>query len=100
MSPGASGLLTPPIPSTGEVLPLVGLGSWIDFAHHPRQLERLDWGSSVDSDPAQARAARERVWAQEAEAGALAIGIHFATPTAERVKHLPQGGFWLDVKAV
>ena len=40
------------------------------------------------------------MWAQEADAGTLAIGIHFATPTAERVKHLPQGGFWLDVKAV
>jgi len=71
-----------------------------DFTHHPCQLERLDWGSSVDSDPAQARATRERVWAHEADAGTLVIGTHFATPTAGRVKRLPQGGFWLDVTAV
>ena len=71
-----------------------------DFTHHPCQLERLDWGSSADTDPAQARATRERVWAQAAEAGTLVIGTHFAAPTAGRVRRLPQGGFWLDTTAV
>jgi hypothetical protein len=54
----------------------------------------------VDSDRAQARATRERVWAQEAAASTLVIGIHFAFPTAGQVKYLPRGGFWLDVTAV
>ena len=27
----------------------------------------------------------------------LIIGTHFATPTAGHIKHLDQGGYWLDV---
>ena len=69
------------------------------FTHHPCRLERLDWGSSVDSDPVPARATRERVWAQAADAGTLVIGTHFATPAAGRVQRLPHGGCWLDVTA-
>lgn len=48
----------------------------------------------------QARATRESVWAQDVDAGTLVIGTQFATRTTARMKHLPQGGFWVNVTAV
>jgi glyoxylase-like metal-dependent hydrolase (beta-lactamase superfamily II) len=53
-----------------------------DFVHHPCQMARLDWGSPVDHDPAQARATRETQFAALAGGPTLVIGTHFAAPTA------------------
>ena len=68
-----------------------------DCIHHPCQMTRLDWGSTADYDRGQARGTRESLLARYAGTDVLVIGTHFATPTAGRVKALPEGGYWLDV---
>ena len=68
-----------------------------DFMHHPCQMQRLDWGSTADFDPAAAKATRERMLARLAADQTLVIGTHFANPTAGRVKPRADGGYWLDV---
>lgn len=69
------------IESEGERAMITG-----DFVHHPCQMARLDWASSADYDPEQARATRERVFAEQADADVLVIGTHFATPTGGHIK--------------
>jgi glyoxylase-like metal-dependent hydrolase (beta-lactamase superfamily II) len=69
-------------------------GDWI---HHPCQMTRTDWCSSADHDQHQARATRETLLENYTDKPVLIIGTHFATPTAGRVKRLPQGGYWFDV---
>ncbi|MGC2775179.1 MAG: MBL fold metallo-hydrolase, partial [Bradyrhizobium sp.] len=48
-----------------------------DVAHHPCQMARLDWSSTVDSDPAQAIATRQALFSRFADTGTLVIGGHF-----------------------
>jgi diketogulonate reductase-like aldo/keto reductase len=67
MEPGAPPLLTRPIPSTGELLPVVGLGTWQAFDVGPDAAERAPLeevlsafvalgGTLVDSSPMYGRA--------------------------------------------
>ncbi|UFZ03287.1 MBL fold metallo-hydrolase [Bradyrhizobium ontarionense] len=48
-----------------------------DVAHHPCQMARLDWSSTVDADPAQAIATRQALFSRFAETATLVIGGHF-----------------------
>jgi glyoxylase-like metal-dependent hydrolase (beta-lactamase superfamily II) len=70
-------------------------GDWI---HHPCQMTRTDWCSAADYDRNQARATRESLLEDFADAPVLIIGTHFATPTGGYVKRLPMGGYWFDVE--
>jgi len=80
------------IESGGEKALITG-----DWIHHPCQMTRTDWCSSADHDQHQARATRETLLENYTDKPVLIIGTHFATPTAGRVKRLPQGGYWFDV---
>jgi glyoxylase-like metal-dependent hydrolase (beta-lactamase superfamily II) len=56
-----------------------------DLVHHPCQFAHPEWGSSADSDPAQADRTRRAFMARYAETPTLIIGTHFAGPTAGRL---------------
>ncbi|HYZ40210.1 MAG TPA: MBL fold metallo-hydrolase, partial [Stellaceae bacterium] len=68
------------IASRGEEALITG-----DFMHHPCQIARPEWSSTADSDPAAARAIRERMLTGLAGAPILVIGTHFAGRTAGHV---------------
>jgi glyoxylase-like metal-dependent hydrolase (beta-lactamase superfamily II) len=68
-----------------------------DCIHHPVQMSRTDWCSSVDVDQAQGQQTRESLLDRYVDEAVLVIGTHFATPTAGYVKHLEGGGYFLDV---
>ena len=56
-----------------------------DFVHHPCQIARPEWGSSVDSDSELAYKTRLETFEMLADTPTLVIGTHFATPTAGRL---------------
>jgi glyoxylase-like metal-dependent hydrolase (beta-lactamase superfamily II) len=58
--------------SQGEEALLAG-----DVAHHPCQMARLDWSSTVDFDPAQAVRTRRELFARFAGTPARILGGHF-----------------------
>jgi glyoxylase-like metal-dependent hydrolase (beta-lactamase superfamily II) len=58
--------------SAGEEALLAG-----DVAHHPCQMARLDWSSTVDFDPAQAARTRRDLFARFAGTPARILGGHF-----------------------
>jgi glyoxylase-like metal-dependent hydrolase (beta-lactamase superfamily II) len=68
------------IASQGEEALITG-----DFTHHPCQIARPEWSSTVDSDPVEARLTRERMLTHLADAPILVIGTHFAGRTAGHV---------------
>src|SRR3954469_3238208 len=68
------------IRSRGEEALITG-----DFMHHPCQIAHPEWASTADSDPAQGRLTRERMFEQLAGAPVLVIGTHFAGATAGRI---------------
>lgn len=68
-SPGHLSIL---IRSQGEEAVLLG-----DVAHHPCQLEYLDWSSSFDSDPEGSAETRERVFRRFAGTRTRIFGGHF-----------------------
>ena len=68
------------IVSQGEEALITG-----DFMHHPCQIARPEWSSTADSDPAAARAIRERMLTGLADAPVLVIGTHFAGRTAGHI---------------
>jgi glyoxylase-like metal-dependent hydrolase (beta-lactamase superfamily II) len=68
------------ISSQGEEALITG-----DFMHHPCQIAHPDWSSTADSDPAAARATRERMLDLLAGTPTLVIGTHFAGATAGRI---------------
>lgn len=76
-SPGHMSVL---IVSRGEQALLTG-----DVAHHPCQLARLGWSSTVDYDPGQAEGTRRELFGSLAGTPVLVIGGHFAGPGAGRV---------------
>jgi len=68
------------ITSRGEEAVITG-----DLVHHPCQFARPDWGSSADTDSAQADRTRKAFMARYADTPTLIIGTHFAGPTAGRL---------------
>lgn len=56
-----------------------------DFAHHPCQLARPAWASTVDWDADQSTRTRRSVFGDLAGGDTLVIGTHFAGATAGRV---------------
>jgi glyoxylase-like metal-dependent hydrolase (beta-lactamase superfamily II) len=68
------------ISSRGEEAVITG-----DLVHHPCQFARPDWGSSADTDTAQADRTRKAFMARYADTPTLIIGTHFAGPTAGRL---------------
>jgi glyoxylase-like metal-dependent hydrolase (beta-lactamase superfamily II) len=58
--------------SRGEEALLIG-----DVAHHPCQLARLDWSSTVDSDPQQAIRTRHDLFSRFTGTPARILGGHF-----------------------
>jgi glyoxylase-like metal-dependent hydrolase (beta-lactamase superfamily II) len=68
------------IASQGEEALITG-----DFMHHPCQIARPEWSSTVDSDPTEARQTRERMLTGLSDTPILVIGTHFAGRTAGHV---------------
>ena len=68
------------IASQGEEAVITG-----DLVHHPCQFAHPEWGSSADTDPAQADRTRKAFMARYADTPTLIIGTHFAGPTAGRL---------------
>lgn len=68
------------IASAGEEALITG-----DFMHHPCQIARPEWSSTADSDPAEARATRERMLGELCDRPVLVIGTHFAGITAGHI---------------
>jgi len=94
-SPGHTpGHVSVHITSNGEEALITG-----DCIHHPVQMTRTDWCSSADYDQEQGQVTRESLLERYVDQDILIIGTHFATPTAGHIKHLDQGGYWLDVAA-
>ncbi len=75
------------IASRGEEALITG-----DFLHHPCQMARPDWTSTVDHDPVLAERTRRDMLARLAGSAALMIGTHFAGATAGHV--VREGGAW------
>lgn len=69
-SPGHMSIL---IQSGGQQALLTG-----DAAHHPCQMARLDWSSTVDADPRQAAESRRTLFSRFADTPTLVIGGHFS----------------------
>jgi glyoxylase-like metal-dependent hydrolase (beta-lactamase superfamily II) len=68
------------ISSRGEEAVITG-----DMVHHPVQLAEPDWGSSPDSDPAQAARTRRDFASRHGNRNVLVIGTHFADPVAGKI---------------
>ena len=68
------------IESRGEEAVITG-----DLMHHPCQLARPDWSSTVDVDPAMSARTREAFLERYADRPVLIVGTHFAGPTAGRL---------------
>jgi glyoxylase-like metal-dependent hydrolase (beta-lactamase superfamily II) len=68
------------IASQGEEALITG-----DFMHHPCQIARPEWSSTVDSDPTEAQQTRERMLTGLSDTPILVIGTHFAGRTAGHV---------------
>lgn len=68
-TPGHHSIL---IKSDGATALLTG-----DIAHHPCQMARLGWSSTVDSDPVQSIETRKMVFSRFADTPALVFGGHF-----------------------
>jgi len=68
------------IASQGEEALITG-----DFMHHPCQIARPEWSSTVDSDPTEAQQTRERMLTCLSDTPILVIGTHFAGRTAGHV---------------
>jgi glyoxylase-like metal-dependent hydrolase (beta-lactamase superfamily II) len=73
-TPGhAPGHVAVHVQSQGEAALFAG-----DVAHHPCQMARLDWSSTVDFDPAQAARTRRDLFGRFAGTPTLILGGHFA----------------------
>jgi glyoxylase-like metal-dependent hydrolase (beta-lactamase superfamily II) len=73
-TPGhAPGHVAVHVQSQGEAALFTG-----DVAHHPCQMARLDWSSTVDFDPAQAVRTRRDLFGRFAGTPTLILGGHFA----------------------
>jgi len=68
------------IRSAGEEAVITG-----DMLHHPCQIARPDWSSSVDFDKEQSQSTKREFLGRYADQPVLVIGTHFATPTAGRI---------------
>ena len=81
-TPGHSiGHVSVHIASRGEEALITG-----DMTHHPSQLAYPDWRLEWDFDGQQARATRERVYADAASKPILVIGTHWAGVTAGQIE--------------
>jgi len=68
------------IRSAGEEAVITG-----DMLHHPCQIARPDWTTSVDFDKEQSQRTKREFLGRYAEQPVLVIGTHFATPTAGHI---------------
>jgi len=68
------------IRSAGEEAVVTG-----DMIHHPCQIARPDWSTSVDFDKEQSQRTKREFLGRYADQPVLVIGTHFATPTAGRI---------------
>ncbi|HVV92970.1 MAG TPA: MBL fold metallo-hydrolase [Hyphomicrobiales bacterium] len=62
-----------------------------DAIHHPVQLVRPDWSSSLCADPDQARITRQGFLAEAAERGAWLLPAHFIGVTGMRIRRRGDG---------
>jgi len=60
------------IRSSGDMAVITG-----DCVHHPCQLAKPDWGTTVDDDPDMSRKTRWRLFNDAAESGCLVLGTHW-----------------------
>jgi len=56
-----------------------------DVLHHPVQIERPEWASRFDLDPATARSTRQHLLERIADTDTLLMGAHFSGPSALHV---------------
>jgi glyoxylase-like metal-dependent hydrolase (beta-lactamase superfamily II) len=55
-----------------------------DVAHHPIQMQHLDWSSTADSDQAQSTRTRQMLFGRFAETPTIVIGGHFGAGRIKR----------------
>jgi glyoxylase-like metal-dependent hydrolase (beta-lactamase superfamily II) len=77
------------VASAGERAMLTG-----DVAHHPAQLQEVEWCSGFDGDPDQARKTRRQVLDRLEQEGTLAIICHFPAPGFGRLVRLQGKRMW------
>lgn len=69
----------------------------VDTFLHPIQIERLDWRSVVDIDPAIVLASRRRLLERTADTGVKIMLFHFPFPGLGQFTRQEQGFFWKPV---
>jgi glyoxylase-like metal-dependent hydrolase (beta-lactamase superfamily II) len=62
-----------------------------DMIHHPVQVQRPDWNSCFDSDPALARETRHKLLSLAADRNALLLPAHFGNPHCGYVRRAADG---------
>jgi glyoxylase-like metal-dependent hydrolase (beta-lactamase superfamily II) len=77
-TPGHTSLL---ISSNGEKAIVTG-----DLAHHPAQVERMDWCCSFDTRAPTATSTRQKVFAQMQSDGMIAAFCHFPEPFGKLIR--------------
>ena len=77
-TPGHTSLL---VSSNGEKAIVTG-----DLAHHPAQVERMDWCSSFDTDARTTVSTRQKVFAQMQVDGMIAAFCHFPEPFGKLIR--------------
>ena len=77
-TPGHTSLL---VSSNGEKAIVTG-----DLAHHPAQVERMDWCSSFDTDARTTVSTRQKVFAQIQTDGMIAAFCHFPEPFGKLIR--------------
>lgn len=65
-----------------------------DLAHHPAQVDRTEWCSGFDNDPAQAVESRRKVFDQLEADGLLAAICHFPDPGFGKLVRLEGRRIW------
>jgi glyoxylase-like metal-dependent hydrolase (beta-lactamase superfamily II) len=55
-----------------------------DVAHHPIQMQHLDWSSTADSDQAESTRTRQMLFGRFAETPTIVIGGHFGAGRIKR----------------
>ena len=51
-----------------------------DFIYHPCQVEKPEWGNTVDTFPKQALETRKKLISSLTDSGTLLLGSHFSNP--------------------
>lgn len=77
-TPGHTSLL---VSSVGEKAILMG-----DMAHHPAQVDHIEWCSAFDADHSQTKESRQKLFERAESEGLVAVFTHFPEPLGRLVR--------------